>query len=57
MYQIYKIVSDNTDDVYIGRTTTSLIKRFNAHKQSYKKHIATGRLVCSSVHILTKKEA
>ena len=32
--KIYKITNDFNDDVYIGSTRDTLIKRFSAHKSS-----------------------
>lgn len=34
--KIYKIISENTDNVYIGSTTQSLCKRLANHKESMK---------------------
>ena len=35
--KIYVLRSNQTDDVYIGSTTTKLSKRFHQHKQNFKK--------------------
>ena len=35
---IYKIISRNTDKIYIGSTTKSLIKRLLQHEQDYQKY-------------------
>ncbi len=37
--RIYKIVSPNTDKVYIGSTIRSLNKRFNNHMSEYRKYV------------------
>ena len=34
--KIYKITNDYNDDVYIGSTCNTLVKRFNAHKRAAK---------------------
>jgi len=34
--KIYKLVSNNTDKIYIGSTCSSLSKRLNQHKREYK---------------------
>ena len=35
--KIYKIVNDNTDDIYVGSTTIQLSHRFQAHKNKAEK--------------------
>ena len=35
---IYKIVSQNTDKIYIGSTTKSLIKRLLGHEKDYRSY-------------------
>jgi len=35
-YNIYKITSDQTDDVYVGITSLTLKKRLQKHKYNYK---------------------
>jgi len=34
--KIYKLYSNHTDLIYVGRTTKNLIARFKAHKRDYK---------------------
>jgi len=36
--KIYKIVSDNTDDIYIGSTTNTLKQRLQEHESKYRKN-------------------
>ena len=38
--RIYKIVSDETDKIYIGSTTQPLSKRLSVHKALYKQYLA-----------------
>ncbi len=38
---IYKIVSSETDKIYIGQTTKSISKRWNGHMSAYKEYVAT----------------
>jgi hypothetical protein len=50
MYQngkIYKIVSDNTDKIYIGSTCNPLYKRLWQHKTSYKTFQKTNKYMSS----------
>ena len=35
--KIYKIVSDNTNDIYIGSTTNTLKQRLQEHESKYRK--------------------
>lgn len=51
--QIYKIISDKTDKIYIGSTTLKLNKRMNIHKYDYKHN----RYNCSSSVILQYDDA
>ena len=37
--KIYKIVSFQTDKIYIGSTVQPLYKRFSAHKKDYKRYL------------------
>lgn len=34
--KIYKLISPNTDDVYVGSTTETLSIRFSKHKYDFK---------------------
>ena len=36
--KIYKIISINTDKIYIGSTTKSLYERLQGHKRNYKRY-------------------
>jgi hypothetical protein len=36
--RIYKLISDETDDIYIGSTTQTLKERENDHKRDYKSY-------------------
>ena len=49
---IYKIVSDSTDEVYVGKTTHTLNKRLRDHEYDYKYWLAGIGLFRSSFHIL-----
>ena len=49
--KIYKIISDNTDKVYIGSTTIPLIKRFIVHKSAFNRYKLGLVGYCSSVKI------
>jgi hypothetical protein len=46
--KIYKIVSNQTDMIYIGSTIQTLEDRFSQHKCDYKKN----RAICSSIELL-----
>jgi len=35
--KIYKLVSDHTDEIYIGSTIQSLCKRLSGHKRDFKR--------------------
>jgi hypothetical protein len=37
--KIYKITSTETDDVYIGSTCSTLLKRMSSHKSDYKRKL------------------
>ena len=37
LYNIYKLVSDNSDLVYVGRTVRTLTERFTQHRQHFKR--------------------
>jgi len=50
--KIYRIVSDKTDEVYIGSTVETLERRFSIHKSYFK----IGRY-CSSAEILKHGDA
>ena len=50
--EIYKLVSDGTDDIYIGSTTQKLYKRLAVHKCTCFKHY--GNCYCSSRHLFQK---
>jgi hypothetical protein len=39
--KIYKLVSQQTDNIYIGATCETLSNRFNGHKMNYKRNVAT----------------
>ena len=52
--KIYKIVSDSTNDIYIGSTSKRyLSERFSKHKYDFK----TGKMPCSSREILKHGDA
>src|SRR5580693_4170896 len=35
---IYKIINNKSDEIYIGSTIQKLSKRYNQHKEKYKKY-------------------
>ena len=35
--KIYKITNDFNDDIYVGSTCDTLVKRFSAHKADFKR--------------------
>ena len=49
---IYKIVSKNTDKIYIGSTTYNIEKRLEGHKISYYKYKKYGIGYCASYEII-----
>lgn len=51
--KIYKLVSKETNLIYIGSTTNELIERFYSHKSSYKCEPTKGR---KSYHMLKYKD-
>ena len=56
--KIYIIKSNETKDVYIGSTCSSLKQRFSAHKSEYKRVIKEGETrKCSSMKILKYPDA
>lgn len=50
--KIYKIVSKQTDKIYIGSTRQILKERFNNHKKYYNAYILTNKAECSSIYLL-----
>jgi hypothetical protein len=50
--KIYKLVSDNTDKIYIGSTVQSLYKRIHGHKGDYKKFNNNGIKYVSSYELI-----
>lgn len=55
--KIYKIVSDQTDKIYIGSTTDSLSRRIAKHQCDYKKYLNGNRHYISSFDILKYDDA
>lgn len=49
---IYKIISSNTDKIYIGSTTTKLESRLSEHKYDYKRYLNGTRKTSHSFEIL-----
>ena len=49
---IYKIISPNTDLVYVGRTTYTLRQRLWGHRSSYKSWLAGKARLCTSFKVL-----
>ena len=52
--KIYKIVAYETDDVYIGSTTTSLKTRYSVHKSNFKCWTNTKKRYCSSAKMFER---
>ena len=58
MFKIYELVSENTNDVYIGKTKQKLGARKSGHKSSYKRYVngvidTEGRIkYCSSFEVI-----
>lgn len=50
--KIYKIVSFETDDIYIGSTIQPLSKRMTTHRSQYKAYVEGAEYCCSSKYIL-----
>ena len=50
--KIYKIISNQTDNIYIGSTTKELKQRYNQHRAYYKKYVAGKNVQIKSVEIL-----
>lgn len=55
--KIYAIVSDSTDDIYIGSTYSTLTRRMNQHLASYRLYQKEGRLYTTSFDILKYPDA
>lgn len=54
---IYKIVSDNTDQIYIGSTTLSLNRRFQVHLSAYRRWIISDGGYITSFVIISEGES
>ena len=50
--RIYKIISPNTDRVYVGKTDQTLKQRLWEHRSRYKAWLAGTRHYCSSYKVL-----
>jgi len=50
--KIYKIVSDNTDKIYIGSTCSMLSKRLHGHKNSYTQFLKGNKTNTSSSELI-----
>ena len=50
--KIYKIISNETDEVYIGSTTQTLSLRLGGHKRNYKKYLNNKYSYTTSYNIL-----
>lgn len=55
--KIYKLVSDNSDDIYIGSTCQSLTARLGGHKRDYNSYLKEdkNRRYCTAQKILEKE--
>lgn len=54
--KIYKIISDYTDDVYIGSTTDTLSSRLIKHKSDFKRHMSGKSKYMTSYEIIKYAE-
>ena len=52
--KIYAIKSNETEDVYIGSTCTTLNKRMRSHKSEYKKKLKDGKLGSTTSYKILK---
>jgi hypothetical protein len=50
--KIYKIISNESGDVYIGSTTQTLAQRLAKHKNNYKRYLAGKGNKCTSYDIV-----
>jgi hypothetical protein len=55
--KIYKIISNETDDVYIGSTIQSLSVRLSGHRRDYKRYLGGTCAYMSSFDILKYNDA
>ena len=55
--KIYKIVSDQTEKVYIGSTTQPLYKRFYSHKERYERYLVNKHHYVTSFDIIQFNDA
>lgn len=51
---IYKIYSSKHEKCYVGSTKTPLNRRYNYHRQNYKKYCEGKNTYCSSYEIIDK---
>ncbi len=52
--QIYKLISKNSNDVYIGSTTQTLNARYNEHTSDYRKYQKDKGYYMTSYNVLDK---
>ena len=50
--KIYKLVSNETDDIYVGSTVQSLYKRKHSHKSSYKRWMGAKPVYMTSYELV-----
>lgn len=50
--KIYKIISDQIDDIYIGSTTQNLSARIGQHRRNYKEYLLQKRNNCTSFQLI-----
>ena len=55
--KVYKIVSSETDEVYVGSTTQALKKRLQEHKSEYKRYLQGRHNFVSSFNIVKFADA
>ena len=55
--KVYKIISNQTDDVYIGSTCQELSQRLAAHRRDYKQYLNGKNRCCTSFEIVKYPDA
>ena len=55
--RIYKIISSETGNIYVGSTIQLLSKRLNSHKSDYKSYLKGEQHYCSSFEIVKYVDA
>ena len=50
--KIYRIVSPNTELVYVGKTSQTLARRFDCHRSHHKRYLSSKTRYCSSFKVI-----